>query len=79
MFRHILVPLDGSARAERALPAAVALATAAHSSITLLTATRDLRPSARNSQSPARKSVQLPHATSTDGANRGYYQIEEIA
>jgi len=44
MFRTILVPLDGSARAERALPAAVALAKAGHGSITLVTATREPRP-----------------------------------
>ena len=44
MFRNILVPLDGSARAERALAEAVALATASHGSITLMTATRDPRP-----------------------------------
>lgn len=36
MFQHILVPLDGSPRAERALPIAARLARAANGSITLL-------------------------------------------
>ncbi len=37
MFRHILVPLDGSTRAEQALPMAVRLAHASGGTITLLT------------------------------------------
>lgn len=36
MFRHILVPLDGSARAEQALPVAARLARASQGTITLL-------------------------------------------
>lgn len=36
MFRHILVPLDGSLRAELALPVAVRLARAAGGSLTLM-------------------------------------------
>lgn len=36
MFRRILVPLDGSARAERAIPIAISLAKASGGSITLL-------------------------------------------
>jgi len=36
MFRHILVPLDGSERAERAIPVAARLARASGGSITLL-------------------------------------------
>lgn len=36
MFRRILVPLDGSGRAERALPVAALLARASHGSIVLL-------------------------------------------
>lgn len=36
MFRHILVPLDGSSRAERALPVAALLARASHGSVVLL-------------------------------------------
>ena len=36
MFKHILVPLDGSGLAESALPAAVALATALDSRVTLI-------------------------------------------
>lgn len=36
MFRHILVPLDGSARAEQALPVAARLARASQGTVTLL-------------------------------------------
>jgi len=36
MFQHILVPLDGSERAERALPGAARIARATGGSITLL-------------------------------------------
>src|SRR5579863_7010269 len=36
MFQHILVPLDGSKRAERALPVAARIARASHGSVTLL-------------------------------------------
>ncbi len=36
MFKHILVPLDGSKLAEAALPAAVSLATTLHTPVTLL-------------------------------------------
>lgn len=36
MFRHILVPLDGSARAEHVLPVAAKLARASQGTITLL-------------------------------------------
>ncbi len=36
MFQHILVPLDGSQRAERAIPVAARLARASGGSITLL-------------------------------------------
>jgi len=36
MFQHIFVPLDGSARAERALPVAARLARANHATVTLL-------------------------------------------
>jgi len=36
MFRHILIPLDGSQRAERAIPVAARLARASGGSITLL-------------------------------------------
>jgi nucleotide-binding universal stress UspA family protein len=36
MFKHILVPLDGSRRAEQAIPVAAALARASHGSILLL-------------------------------------------
>lgn len=36
MFRHIFVPLDGSARAEQVLPVAAHLARASHGTITLL-------------------------------------------
>jgi len=36
MFRRILVPLDGSSRAERALPVAALLARASHGSVVLL-------------------------------------------
>ncbi len=38
MFQHILVPLDGSARAERAIPVAARLARAASGCVTLLQA-----------------------------------------
>ncbi len=38
MFKQILVPLDGSARAEQALPMAACLARAAHGTITLVQA-----------------------------------------
>jgi|SwirhisoilCB1_FD_contig_31_1363078_length_1313_multi_6_in_0_out_0_1 nucleotide-binding universal stress UspA family protein len=38
MFRHILVPLDGSPRAEQAIPVAVRLARASRGTITLLQA-----------------------------------------
>ncbi len=38
MFKHILVPLDGSPFAERALGAAIAVATAHHATVTLLQA-----------------------------------------
>jgi nucleotide-binding universal stress UspA family protein len=38
MFKQILVPLDGSARAEQALPVAACLARAAHGTITLVQA-----------------------------------------
>lgn len=36
MFKRILIPLDGSSRAERAIPAAARIACASHSSIVLL-------------------------------------------
>ncbi len=36
MFKHILVPLDGSKLAEAALPAAVSLAETLHAPVTLL-------------------------------------------
>lgn len=36
MFRHLLVPLDGSRHAERALPVAARLAQASHGTITLI-------------------------------------------
>ena len=35
-IRRVLVPLDGSERAERALPLAITVARATHSSVTLL-------------------------------------------
>jgi nucleotide-binding universal stress UspA family protein len=38
MFKQILVPLDGSARAEQALPVAVRIARAAQGTITLVQA-----------------------------------------
>lgn len=38
MFKHILVPLDGSARAEQALPIAVSLARATNGKVTLVRA-----------------------------------------
>lgn len=40
MFKHLLVPLDGSQLAERALPPALALAERFNSQITLLSVTR---------------------------------------
>lgn len=40
MFQHLLVPLDGSARAEQALPVAARLARASGGTITLLTVIR---------------------------------------
>ena len=36
MFQRILVPLDGSLRAERAIPVAARIASASHSSILLV-------------------------------------------
>ena len=48
MFRRILVPLDGSARAEQALPIAARIAQASGGSVMLLhvlTATREFGPS----------------------------------
>ncbi len=42
MFKHILVPLDGSACAEQALPIAVSLARATHGKVTLVEAVHPL-------------------------------------
>jgi len=43
MFQHIFVPLDGSARAEQALPVAARLARANHATVTLLQVIRPPR------------------------------------
>lgn len=63
MFKHILVPLDGSSRAEQALPVAAKLAHATGAAITLL---RVIDTSPASSPSAAAKPILIQTVSETD-------------
>lgn len=63
MFKHILVPLDGSGRAERAIPVAAKLAYASGATITLL---RVIDTSPASSPSAAAKPILIQTVSETD-------------
>ncbi len=55
LFQHILVPLDGSAKAERAIPTAIKLAKNLGSQITLLRVVEIPEPSIENPPEPMKQ------------------------
>jgi len=58
MYKHILIPIDGSATAERAIEAGIEFARGANARVTLFTAVREYQPT-REGELMARRMISL--------------------